>query len=96
LTTDDRFVAYAVLAAGVPHVEMRELSSGSLTAFSGLRDSPVFSAETTLLVHEEVACSNCLGAYNWTGKTFVTHTDTRTEADLGIAGWDFGSFWPHG
>jgi hypothetical protein len=96
LTADDRFVAYAILASYVPHVEMRELSSGSITAFSGLRDSPVFTAETTLLAHEEVACTTCMGAYNWTGRTFVIHTDTRGEADLGIAGWDFGPFWPSG
>jgi hypothetical protein len=96
LTADDRFVAYMVLTSGLPHIQMRELSSGSVTAFSGLRDSPVFVAETTLLVHEEVQCTNCMGAYNWTGKTFVIHTDTRGEADLGIAGWDFGPFWPRG
>lgn len=96
LTADDRFVAYAVLTAGVPHVEMRELSSGSVTVFSGLRDSPIFTAETTLVAPEEVACNNCLGAFNRTGKTFVIHADTRTETDLGIAGWDFGPFWPSG
>jgi hypothetical protein len=96
LTTDDRFVAYVILTAGVPHVEMRQLSSGGVTTFSGLRDLPVFVAEATLLVHEAAACNTCMGAYNWTGKMFVIHTDTRIEADLGIAGWDFGPFWPRG
>lgn len=96
LTADDRFVAYMLSISGLPHVQMRELSSGTVTTFSGLRDSPVFVAPTTLLVHEEVQCTSCMGAYNWTGRTLVIHTDTRGEADLGIAGWDFGPFWPSG
>lgn len=97
LTADDRFVAYAVGTSSPPHVETRELSSGVVTSFAPLRDQPVFVAETTLLVWEEVACNTCEGgAYKWTGKTLVVHTDTRAESDLGIAGWRFGAFWPHG
>ena len=52
--------------------------------------------ETTLLVWEEAPCNTCMGIYNWTGKTLVVHTDTRAESDLGIVGWRFGAFWPHG
>ena len=96
LTADDRFVAYAVGTTSTPHVETRELSSGVVTAFAPWRDQPVFVAETTLLVWEEAPCNTCLGPYNWTGKTLIVHTDTRAESDLGIAGWRFGAFWPHG
>jgi hypothetical protein len=96
LTADDRVVAYAVGTSSTPHVETRVLSSGAVTAFAPWRDSPVFPAETTLLVHEDVPCDTCEGAaYKWTGKTLVVHTDTRAEADLGITGWLFGAFWPH-
>jgi hypothetical protein len=94
LTTDDRFVAYAVGTSSTPHVETRELSSGATTAFAAWRDFPVFVAEKTLLVWEEGPCNTCEGAYNWTGKTLVIHTDTRAEADMGISGWRFGPFWP--
>jgi hypothetical protein len=96
LTADDRFVAYAVGTTSTPHVETRELSSGVVTAFAPWRDQPVFVAETTLLVWEEAPCNACLGPYNRTGKTLIVHTDTRAESDLGIAGWRFGAFWPHG
>ena len=96
LTADDRVVAYAVGTSSTPHVETRVLSSGAVTAFAPWRDSPVFPAETTLLVHEDVPCDTCEGAaYKRTGKTLVVHTDTRAEADLGIIGWLFGAFWPH-
>ena len=96
LTADDRFVAYAVGTTSTPHVETRELSSGVVTALAPWRDQPVFVAETTLLVWEEAPCNTCMGPYNWTGKTLIVHTDTRAESDLGIAGWRFGPFWPHG
>jgi hypothetical protein len=95
LTAGDRSVAYAVGTSSTPHVETRVLSSGAVTAFAAWRDSPVFVAETALLVHEEAPCDTCMGTYNWTGKTFVVHTNTRAEADLGITGWLFGAFWPH-
>jgi hypothetical protein len=95
LTADDRFVAYMVWISDKPHVETRELSSGAVTTFPLLRDGPVFVGDTTLLVHEEVYCDHCLGAYNWTGKTFVIHTDTRAESDLGITNWQLGPFWPN-
>jgi hypothetical protein len=94
LTTDDRFVAYAVGTSRTPHVETRDLSSGAVTAFAPWRDSPVFTAEKTVLVWEEAPCDACAGPYKWTGKTLVLHTDTRAEADLGIQGWRFGAFWP--
>jgi len=94
LTADDRFVAYAVGTSTTPHVETRELSSGAVSTFAPWRDSPVLIAATKLLVHEEAACSTCMGAYNWTGKTLLVHTDTHAEADLGITGWLFGAFWP--
>jgi hypothetical protein len=94
LTADDRFVAYAIGTSSTPHVEMRELSSGTVSAFAPWRDSPVFVAATKLLVHEEAPCNTCMGAYNWTGKTLLVHTDTNAEADLGITGWLFGAFWP--
>jgi hypothetical protein len=96
LTADDRFVAYAVGTTSTPHVETRELSSGVVTSFAPWRDQPVFVAERTLLVWEEAPCNTCMGIYTWTGKTLVVHTDTRAESDLGIAGWRFGAFWPHG
>ena len=96
LTTDDRLVAYALGTDKAPHVETRVLSSGATTAYSPWRDSPVFVGATMFLVHEEAPCDNCMGIYNWTGKTFVVHTDTRAESDLGITGWQFGAFWPHG
>jgi hypothetical protein len=96
LTADDRTVAYALGTESTPHVETRVLSSGATTAFAPWRDSPVFVAATTLLVHEEAPCNTCMGRYNWTGKTLVVHTDTRAESDLGITGWQMGAFWPHG
>jgi hypothetical protein len=96
LTSDDRFVAYAVVISYTPHVEMRDLSSGAVTTFATWRDWPIFVGETTLLVHEEAKCDACMGAYNWTGKTFVIHTDTRGETDLGITGSNLVAFWPHG
>jgi len=96
LTADDRFVAYAVGTTSTPHVEIREMSSGVVTSFAPWRDQPVFVGETTLLVWEEAPCNTCMGIYNWTGKTLVVHTDTRAESDLGIMGWRFGAFWPHG
>jgi hypothetical protein len=97
LAADDRVVAYAVGTTSTPHVETRVLSSGAVTAFAPWRDSPVFVSATTLLVHELAPCNTCEGAaYKWTGKTLVVHTDTRAEADLGIAGWAFGPFWPTG
>lgn len=96
LTADDRFVAYAVGTSGTPHVETRALGSGAVTAFAAWRDSPVFVAASTLLVHEEAPCDTCMGTYSWTGRTLVVHTDTRAEADLGITGWLFGAFWPRG
>ena len=94
LTADDRLVAYALGTDATPHVETRVLSSGVITAFAPWRDSPVFVAATTLLVHEEAPCDACMGRYNWTGKTLVVHTDTRAESDLGILGWQVGAFWP--
>jgi hypothetical protein len=94
LTADDRFVAYAVGTSSTPHVETRELSSGTVSAFAPWRDSPVFVAAMKLLVHEEAACNTCMAAYNWSGKTLLVHTDTHAEADLGITGWLFGAFWP--
>jgi hypothetical protein len=94
LTADDQLVAYALGTDTTPHVETRALSSGVITAFAPWRDSPVFVAATTLLVHEEAPCDTCMGTYNWTGKTLVVHTDTRAESDLGITGWQFGPFWP--
>jgi hypothetical protein len=96
LTTDDRLVAYTLGTDRAPHVEARVMSSGGTTAYAPWRDSPVFVAPTTLLVHEEAPCDNCMGIYSWTGKTFVVHTDTRAESDLGITGWQFGAFWPRG
>jgi hypothetical protein len=97
LTADDRFIAYALGTMSTPHVETRELSSGAVTAYPPWRDSPMFVAARTLLVHEEAPCNTCMGSsYTWTGKTLVVHTDTRAESDLGIAGWQFGAFWPHG
>src|SRR4030088_2026098 len=77
LTADDRFVAYAVGTSSTPHVEIRELSSGTVSAFAPWRDTPVFVAATKLLVHEEAACNTCLGANSWTGKTLLVHTDTH-------------------
>jgi hypothetical protein len=94
LAADDRVVAYAVGTSSTPHVETRELSSGTVSVFAPWRDSPVFVAAMKLLVHEEAACDTCMGAFNWTGKTLLVHTDTRAEADLGITGWLFGAFWP--
>jgi len=94
LTANDQLVAYALGTDTTPHVETRVLSSGAVTAFAPWRDSPVFVAATTLLVHEEAACDTCMGRYNWTGKTLVIHTDTRAESDLGILGWQVGAFWP--
>lgn len=67
-----------------------------MASFAPWRDQPVFVAETTLLVWEEAPCNSCVGPYTWTGKTLSVHTDTRAESDLGIAGWRFGAFWPHG
>jgi hypothetical protein len=96
LTADDRLVAYALGTDSTPHVETRVLSSGATTTFAAWRDSPVFIAATTLLVHEEAPCNTCMGRYNWTGKTLVVHTDTRAESDLGITGWQLGTFWPRG
>jgi len=97
LTADDRFVAYSVATTSTPHVETRDLSSGVVTSLAPWRDQPVFVAETALLVWEEAPCNTCEGgAYKWTGKTLVVRTDTRAESDLGIAGWRFGAFWPHG
>jgi len=95
LTTDDRLAVYAVGANSTPHVETRVLSTGATTTFAPWRDAPILVAPTTLLVHEEAPCDQCMGRYNWTGKTLVVHTDTRAEADLGITGWQFGAFWPH-
>ncbi|HVS05055.1 MAG TPA: hypothetical protein VHK65_02675 [Candidatus Dormibacteraeota bacterium] len=95
LTTDDRLVAYALGTNTAPHVETRLMSSGATTAYAPWRDSPVFVAPTTLLAHEEAPCDNCMGIYNWTGKTLLVHTDTRAESDLGITGWLFGAFWPN-
>jgi hypothetical protein len=88
--------AYAVRTDTTPHVETRVLSSGATTVFASWRDSPVLVGPTTLLVHEEAPCNTCMGAYNWTGKTLLVHSDTRAESDLGITGWQFGAFWPHG
>ena len=96
LTTDDRLVAYALATTTAPHVETRVISSGATTAYAPWRDSPVFVGPTTLLVHEEAPCDNCMGIYSWTGKTLVIHTDTRAESDLGVTGWQFGAFWPSG
>jgi hypothetical protein len=96
LTIDDRLVAYALGTNTAPHVETRVMSSGATTAYAPWRDSPVFVAPTTLLVHEEAPCDNCMGIYSWTGKTLVIHTDTHAESDLGITGWLFGAFWPRG
>jgi len=96
LTANDQLVAYALGTDTTPHVETRVLSSGDVTAFAPWRDSPVFVAATTLLVHEEAPCDTCMGRYNWTGKTLVVHTDTRAESDLGITGWQFGPVWPNG
>jgi hypothetical protein len=93
LTTDDRVVAYALGTNSTPHVETRVISSGATTTFAPWRDDPIFVASMTLLVHEEAPCGQCMGRYNWTGKTLVVHTDTRTEADLGISGWQFGPSW---
>jgi hypothetical protein len=94
LTADDRFVAYTVVTSYTPHVEVRDLSSGAVKTFATWRDWPIFIGETTLLLHEEAKCDACMGAYNWTGKTFLLHTDTRAEADLGTTGWDVAAFWP--
>jgi hypothetical protein len=94
LTSDDRLVAYALGTNTAPHVETRVISSGATTAYAPWRDSPAFVGPTTLLVHEEAPCDNCMGIYSWTGKTLVIHTDTRAESDLGITGWQFGAFWP--
>jgi hypothetical protein len=96
LSADDRLAAYAVRTDTTPHVETRVLSSGATTVFASWRDSPVLVGPTTLLVHEEAPCNTCMGAYNWTGKTLLVHSDTRAESDLGITGWQFGAFWPHG
>lgn len=95
LTATDQLVAYALGTDTTPHVETRVLSSGAITAFAAWRDSPVFVAATTLLVHEEAPCDTCMGIYSWTGKTLIIHTDTRAESDLGISGWQFGAFWPN-
>jgi len=94
LTATDQLVAYALGTDTTPHIETRVLSSGATTAFAPWRDSPVFVAETTLLVQEETPCQ-CPGGYLWTGRTVVVHTDTRAESDLGITGWQFGAFWPN-
>ena len=94
LSPSDQLAAYAVGASRTPHVETRDLSSGAVTAFAPWRDSPLFTSERTLLVHEEAPCDTCMGAYSWTGKTLAVRTDTRAETDLGIKGWLFASFWP--
>ena len=95
LTANDQLAAYALGTDTTPHVETRVISSAAVTAFAPWRDSPVFVAASTLLVHEEAACDTCMGRYNWTGKTLVIHTDTRAGSDLGITGWQFGAFWPN-
>jgi hypothetical protein len=96
LSTDERLVAYTLGANNAPHVETRVMSSGATTAYAPWRDAPVFVGATTLLVHEEAPCDNCMGLYSWTGRTLIVHTDTRAESDLGITGWPFAAFWPHG
>jgi hypothetical protein len=95
-TADDRYVAYAVYAADRrPHVEIRDVSTGSVISSSPLRDIPIFLSATTLLLTELKPCDTCIGPFNWSGRTLVFHSDTRAESDLGISGWTFSAFWPH-
>lgn len=95
LTTDDRFVAYGVGMATTPHVEVRDLSSGSTVSSPPLRAYPLLLSHTTMLVGQEAPCDSCMGTVTFTGKTLVFHADTRAESDLGITGWTVGPIWPH-
>ena len=95
LTADDRFVAYGVGMATTPHVELRDLSSGSTVSSPPWRAYPMLLSPTTMLVGQEAPCDSCMGPVNSTGKTLLFRADTRAESDLGITGWTVGPIWPH-
>jgi hypothetical protein len=94
-TADDRYITYAVYAADfTPHVEIRDVSTGSAISSSPLRDYPILLSANTLLLNELARCACPLEGTNWTGRTLAFHSDTRAESDLGISGWTFSAFWP--
>jgi len=95
LSQDDRFLAYAVNLGGQPHVEVRDLGTGTVRIVPGIRGAPFFVSDS-LLLQIEYFPEPWLGSpplYRKTGSYFVYDLRTDTETDAGVA--NPVDYWPH-
>jgi hypothetical protein len=95
LSQDDRFLAYAVNLDGQPHVEVRDLGTGTVRILPGVRGAPFFVSDS-LLLQVEYFPEPWLGSpplYRQTGSYFVYDLRTNTETDaIGVA--NPVDYWP--
>jgi Tol biopolymer transport system component len=95
VSPDDRLVAYAVgIDEGAPHVEVRDLQSGSVRALPGILGAPFFLTNDVMIESHYVPNTQGIGAPYWPGPVFVLNLVTNEETPL-PAGLRLMDIWPH-
>jgi Tol biopolymer transport system component len=83
MSLDDRFVAYETTAAnGKPHVEVRDLASGSVRVLPGILGRPTLLSDTVMIEQHFVVDSTGMGPPYAPDRFFVLNLTTNEETAL--------------
>jgi hypothetical protein len=91
VSSDGRFVAYAVYVSGKPHVEVRNLVSGSVLVLTGTLGDPLLLSDQEM-IEAHFARNSQLGPLYAPSGNFVLNLLTRKETPLPGTPIDT---WPH-
>jgi WD40 repeat protein len=90
VSSDGRYVAYAVLVSGKPHIEVRDLVAGAVRVLPGILGDPILLSDQEM-IESHFARNTQLGPPYTPTANFVLHLVTRTETALAATPIDT---WP--